>query len=367
MLAPIKIIKNESVNISSFEVDAFIPGQTQTTSWRIFIDNHQEYAKATLIFPDFNDNVTPLVLEYFPPDLSIIPEVLDFGTFNPGENLTRELYIINNAVDGSEMIDRSYFANNLGAFEVVSDKLPYELKAGDTLKIEVKFTAGEKGEHNDRIVFLTDCDFSVEAQLKAKVLWPVMAIGKANFGEVSKGGSSVIRDSIVNSGDGPFTLYNDKVINKGAFEIEFIRDYGEIEPGEAALFDVTFNPLDETSYTESVIFSSNAAEGDSVYVMSGDGVKPGLIVPTLVEWDKKRINRPGVDDQTASEARIMLKNTGSQDLTVNDVTIDVVKGDLTAFPNLSAALLFKSDIKKGDSVEIIVEFLPLQYGDNEYC
>lgn len=190
------------------------------------------------------------------PIISVIPDTLDFGTVLVGELEELDLTIYSLGDENLILYDiissNPYFTTNFDP----SDSL---IAPGDSLIVTVGFAPLQPGEYQDTLQILNN-EATVEVRLlgDAYVLFPEISLSTdaLDFDTVTVGETSELPLTIYNVGDATLVVYD--ISNSNAcFTHDFSISDSLIAPGDSLIVTVTFAPLEQLLYEDTLRIDNN--------------------------------------------------------------------------------------------------------------
>lgn len=370
-LSMIVFNKLESFNYT-FKYDPFVPGQSPDTKWEAEVIDKTKDARAVIIFTDRRGNDTTITIDYFATKLTIRPEYKDFGLHKAGAVVQQKFWAINESKESSADIYRLELKNKNQGFELVLPfNLPYlKLKPMDSVEFFVKFTATESGEFKDSIGIGDTCIFAFKSFVKAKVDEPGIEVSDINFGDVTVGKTVQKEMQIKNIGraDLVITGYVGPSLSVYTTNLPSISQATPLilKPDEIYTFKVNFTPDAEKEYPDQILFNNDAKRVDSIGLILGRGIKPGLLANGY-DWGRRRIDRPafpaGPYPPDPGNDVIKLENNGSEKVQIIGINI---KSDINGSAFEFDRNKFNGmEIQPNSSVIVPVKFHPVQVGNHE--
>lgn len=389
-LSIIEMLSSESYNYY-FEYEDFEAGTDRKTEFSLEVIDKTEDARAVIIFTDRNGNETTKIIEYRATKITIRADH-DYGLLEPGTSAVWDFWAINESEDSPAKIDTIRLKTNDPAFnlndqgfELIGLNLPMTIPPKDSVKFQCRFNATDVGKYLDSIGIGDTCVFAYETEVQAKVGSAVINVGDYNFQTHRVGANVTAQFAITNSsptdvelrvsdydgnylsvyttsvGDLNISQTNELVIPKDGFKI----------------VDVNFRP-DKTGYfRDSIVFHSNAGEvEDNVAILEGYAVEPKF-VPNSYTWDRMRIDRAkfpagpyDTRQDLIQDPAIKFVNLGSEDVTIDNATIEVISGDQSAFVDkngvpISSGTFKNKVVPKEDSSMVEIFFQPKTVGVHE--
>lgn len=375
-LAMIVMDDLESFNYT-FKYIPFIAGETRTTSWELTVIDPEKDAQATITFADRVGNDTTIVIKYSAIKLAIEPNRHDFGQLQVGsQKVSQDFNVINLSTTSPVLINEIKLKKNDQNFELdlLGVTLPQWLGPQQKLPFKAWFDPMEMGEFIDSIGVGDTCFFWYKAEVRAKVSEPEIDVTDIDFGTRSVIDPVITKEfTITNNGKSELTITRYQGPSRPEYRAYlppadangyFVTPI-KLQAGQFLKYNVDFKPTTVNTFPDQIVFSSDATKTDSICVINGRSIEPGLRTRDY-DWKKVRIDRPAFPrgPYTPSEPTVWFYNDGSQDVTITDVVINVVKGDGAAFKyNLSA--FYNLVVPSGDSVVVPVTFQPTSVGEYE--
>jgi hypothetical protein len=344
----------ESFNVD-FKYTDFIPGEARTVPWRLEVVDKTQDARAVITFSDRRGNDTTITIEYKAVKLTIRPTFTDWGLLklNSGRH-PRNFWVINENDQSGALVTYIKLKGGNQRFELdlMGKSLPFWLGPKDSVQIRVWFDAVENGQFVDSIGVGDTCVFAYKTRVQASVGQPMIEVSDINFGSVTVGKTVSKEFAIRNPGTTDLHIWgyvgpaNAKVYRSPNLPATDVNNRMSqdivVKPGQEVRYLVEFTPDAETDYPDAITFFSDASEWDSVCVLNGRGIRPGL-ESNSYNWGRKRIDRashPAGPYAVSSGDVIKLVNTGTEEvhisglIVVEDVNGDAFEFDRGAFDNL---------------------------------
>ncbi len=364
-----------------FRYDDFIPGSDRSTSWTLSVRDPSEDAKAVITFSDRRGNDTTIIIEYTAMKVTIEPDILDWGLLKTGEKAELP-FTVRNSSDKPVIIMRLELKTGSTAnFSLIGVTLPFTIEGNSTREFKAAFTAAKEGDYSDSLGIGDTCVFTYRVPLYGKAGNPVIYTGSLDFGKVTVGETFPKEFSIENRGttDLKITAYSGPDDDKTYIPDPTLHsDISAADPlvvvpkGKSVNYTIKFRPQQIGTFTDRIVFSSNANTIDSILEITGIGIEPGLVANSY-NWGRVRIDRPdhrmGPYPNTwipGQDRAIMLRNNGTEAVTISKANINAVKGDVGAFhfKNNGEADFIRT-LQPGESYLVEVEFQPQSVGEHE--
>jgi hypothetical protein len=343
----------------TYNPNDIIPCKTPSAEWGLKVNNPRYDAKAVITFSDCMGNDTTIMISYTAPKVYIKPDFSSFGIVKKGYIVFRDFWILNLSEDKPAIINKLELKYKNRGFSISEIIVPFTILPLDSVKFKVSFTNNVVGKYIDSIGFGDTCLFFNAAHVEAEVTQPIINVSNAQFEDlpIRKTATQEIEISNTGSADLIITGYkgpNEPVYKAHLPDISVLKPL-ILKPDSVFSFAVDFKPLLEQQYQDSIVFFSDADIIDSVALLNGNGVQPGMI-STSYDWGRKRVG--GTYD--AGNKCIVIENTSEGDVTIHGIAAKVDNGgdafifDRSKFNNLTIPI--------GDSVIIPVKFEPPKEG-----
>jgi hypothetical protein len=359
----------------TLDFDEFVSGTTRGTKWRLNVDNPDNDAHALIIFTDRAGNQTCAEIDYRAIKITINPVLVDFGLMKKNKVATKDIVVKNEGTSKVSVTRLEFKGGGVGVFKFIPDMsqvLPFDLEAGATKTVTVQYTSSNDGEIEDSIGVGNDCIFRYRTLVKGKTGEPIINVTDIPFGSVVVGNSVKRSFNVTNDGNvkltvsnqsgvvpagSPFTSTSD-VVTPGS---PLVLDLTGTTAGNSKTYEVTFAPTVTGNFNATITFSSDAESVDSVCIISGVGIKPGLS-SNLIDFGRRRISGnknytgPYSTDVTNAPAKIILSNSGSAPVKISKATVtrgnaaNFVLPDLNQFNGL--------DIPAGETKSFDISYQP---------
>ncbi len=365
----------ESYNYT-FDYMPFIPGETRTTTWELKVIDPTKDAQATLVFADRRGNDTTIVVKYYAVKLGIRPEQHDFGQLKQGSGkVWYDFEVVNESETAPALVSeiKLKLTNQNFELDLLGASLPYWLSPKSTLPFRVGFDPKDIGDFLDSIGVGDTCIFAYKAEVKAVVSMPRIMVSDIDFGVRSTLDPVITKEfTITNPGASPLTITSYQGPSLPEYTAKLPPDDGNgnfvtpivVNPGDVFKYEVDFKPTTVNVFNDEIVFSSDAKTIDSICVLTGESIEPGLRTRDY-DWGRVRIDRPAYPrgPYKPSLPTVWFYNDGTQDVTITDVQVNVLKGKESAFKFNRAD--FYRTVPKGDSIIVEVEFQPDSVGEYE--
>ena len=290
----------------------FIAGTTIKTDWSLKVIDPAIDARAMLVFVDRagNDTIIDVVYNAFAVDIEA--KDTDFGRAKPGETITKTIDLVNKNKTSPAVVKNLTLKSGSQGFTILNATFPLTVPAGGKVTLQVSFKSDVKGEFTDAFLMDDGCVIAEKGTVKAVVGEPVIVVSDIDFGTLKKG-TKVIQPLLVkNEGDAPLVITgysgptDPAIFRLVSWPVINAQNPLVLAPNESRQYDVEFTAAASASYTDAVVFSSDARSRDSIGILKGKGVEGGLIARGA-DWQRKRIgNGPYID-----VAGIEIKNIGT--------------------------------------------------------
>lgn len=355
-----------------FNYDFFIPGQSISTRWNLNVVDGTKQAKAIITFIDRESNDSTISIEYLPVLAAANPKAIDFGLnkINNSE-LNQTVWIKNNSTKTYYHLSNLKLENNK-YFRLEHSKLPSIIPPTDSFPVIVKFNPKKAGTFKDFLIASDTCNPLPEIPISAEVEIPIIKVYSVKFPDVTIG-KELIRDlEIYNYGNNVLLIYGIEAEQKASpFSLMLDEMPSEerpisVNPKESLIIPIKFSPKTEGYFGNSFTVQSDAQGTDSLALVTGRGIKPGLIASSY-NWGKRGISQDGkaVEPPPENEPKpvIRLENSGSQSVMIYSIEIQYdINGDSFLFDKSKFVNL---KINPNEAFEVPVTFLPSQRGEHK--
>lgn len=335
----------------------FIPGQVRTLSWTLKVIDKKQAARATIYFVDRAGNDTTITIVYNPPQYEVVSGN-DFGvvaeTGGPVflqdtiRNLSTQtpLYVTRVELQRGNQgfsID-SYTPNTwapgmpIGIGEEVIVNIKFDPIIAKPLNKQLYLDSLGIGFGDDTFA---ECGFYYETEQKAMLGAAKIDVSDWEFPD--KNINDVTPDqhliSITNRGDQMLKVFGIKQdLTESVFTHNFKTLFPnvsaatplEIAPGKSETFTVFFKPTAEQTYTDRIVFTSNAGNNiDSIAIIKGKGLNSQVSVVGY-DWSAfliDRANYPAGPYDVAvgtSHQGFKLSNLGHPSIVARVVNVNVI-------------------------------------------
>lgn len=362
-----------SDNYDKLYVGRLVPGITPLTDWSLSVVDPTRDAKAVIRFTDAAGNDTTITIEYFAVKYSLTPSEKDFGLVKPGVDENTNFTLKNTSEKAVLHINNILLKSGKNDFRISGlGNFPKVLQPSEETNFIVNFSSAVLGKYIDSLIIVDTCSNHFAALLKAEVGGSEINVSDGDFGDFTVGQKILLKIKISNTGltdlnitnyKGPENTDIFKIIFPGGIVINPANPL-KIKPNSMPFeFYVEFSPQNTEDYKDSIVFFSDAYGIDSIAVLSGRGIRAGLLSNT-VRFGPCLIDRQkfpsGPHDPIDGLIGIKLENTGTEAVTISDFSIDDdINGDAFIFDRNK---LKNRIIAPLDSFIIPVQFQPVNVG-----
>jgi hypothetical protein len=273
----------------------FLPGDT-SVSFRVQVTNPLKDAYAALWVVDRAGNDTVYTFTYRAPQMTLTPEFANMGKVMVQDKQCATFTLKNTSTAGGKPFtiddDIRWLLGNQG-FTVTSTSpaLPTTLDAGETLTIDVCYTAVDTGiSHVDTLFVKTDC-FEIPVAVAGSGITPIIVATDIDFGPVRVGDTRCKELEVKNEGTAPLILTKEYLLhNTDEF---FFADESilpvTLQPGQSIKLEFCYKPKDLGPDSTHTDWGTNLRDPflkqrkDWSYLI-GRAIMPGLA------WDRSRQN-----------------------------------------------------------------------------
>ncbi|MBF0409398.1 MAG: choice-of-anchor D domain-containing protein [Candidatus Riflebacteria bacterium] len=248
------------------------------------------------------------------PELTIFPEVLDFGTVKVGETSSSKYAVLHNT--GKRTLNVSTIASS-GDYLVQGAFSPLVLEPGQKKNLEVKFRPLSGGYQEGNIWYFSDelpSSKKVSFIGTGTIIAPVASVTPVSidFGTIEIGSESS-NLSIVLSNTGNADLKVSEVVIEGQFDFSDISGSFILSPFGEKSFSCRFKPADEGIKGGNLIFRHNASPSETIVSLRGTG----KLSEVTMDAEPSEINFGEVTVFASSSSHaVTLTNTGKDNLVI---------------------------------------------------
>ncbi len=256
-------------------------------------------------------------------ELSVNPQVLDFGMVAQGQPTTLEVTVTNTGTGMLNVTGATFSGTDAAAF-TLSNTAIGPLQPQQSRMVDVTFTPARGGSHEANLDIATDVAGSVAVSLTGKGLAGVLSVApeSLNYGNVAQGQDATLQVTLTNTGDAPLSIIGTAFSGADGTSFGVGTDpLGPLQPQESRLVDVKFAPTRAGSHSASFDVISDG--GDGSVALIGTGIRGEL---TLVP---QALNFGTVEQGLAGTQQLMLSNTGTAPLNVTSAAF--TDADAAAF------------------------------------
>ncbi|MFH1051338.1 MAG: CotH kinase family protein [bacterium] len=159
----VTMIDNYRMDISSFNLCV-----DSAASWSLITEDCTKDASAWVTFHDCAGNDTTIHVNYYAPNLSFSPELIDFGICQTDMLYERQIVLRNNSDMSEPVITDISLKNNISTFSILDENynqltFPVTIASLDSLMLIIRFSASDLGQFADSIIVVDTCLNSISA------------------------------------------------------------------------------------------------------------------------------------------------------------------------------------------------------------
>lgn len=344
-----------------------VPGITNSMNWSLKVRDKNLNALAVISFRDYAGNDTTISIEYFAPKLTIQPSVVNFGNTKAGVESFQTITVINNS-DTTYKIKDINFKYPESGFKLSSNFNEFSLPPKSQKDIQLSFISQKTGFFEDSVGLNNDCFTAFKAKLIAKTGAPKIMTTDISFNDISLPNSETKYSTVTNVGENDLTITNWKLSDNVNFSVNFGREITPanpliIEPNKSFTFEVIFKPQSEKTFSENLIFSSDAQLMDSICYLNAKAILPG-IETTSYEWSDIRYDNSQNPKEYKVENAIKVKNSGKANITITSISIESGSINNGNF-KIDYSQLVGRTLKPNEVFDLSATFLPKTLGLNK--
>ncbi|MES2766842.1 MAG: choice-of-anchor D domain-containing protein [Bacteroidota bacterium] len=274
----------------TLESESFAPGEAGSAWWKLRVDDATKNATAVLYATDRAGNDTTITITYSAPSIALEQSALNYGLVSTNEKKVMQLVIKNTSATQTQTITAISLKNPQSGFTFVTPPaLPYTIPAGGNGTFDVQFISATEGNFTDSVqVEINGCT-KVNAALAAKSAKAGVASIEATdliFGTLPVNTSSTktlkvsnlgTLDLIITGFTGP-SLKEFTVAGNGWTISE--TNPLTLTPGSSKDLDVTFMSAIKGTFSDSIVFKSNAMQTKNIAFLNAEATEPNGIEET---------------------------------------------------------------------------------------
>ena len=303
--------------------------------------------------------------------LVVVTPQLDFGTVVVGQSKILTATVLNRTAFVVKVTQATVASPE---FQIVSPRLPFMVRPGQSVAIQVQFTPQAAGSPSAMVALGSSApQDSATIMVTAQAVTAGQLIASAssiNFGNVAVGQSSTRVEVLTNTGSTNISV-SQLTVGGAGFQLNGASLPFTLAPGQSQSFNVIFSPASAGSSSGSIAVNSDVATtvaGNSrrskfrahdtqpssmTIALSGMGTastSTGTLTPSLAS-----VNFGSVQVNANSSSTVVLQNTGSASVTITQAS---VTGSGFTMGGLSAP----ATIAAGQSASFSVSFAPTTAG-----
>ena len=339
------------------------PGATQPVNLEIDISTLTPGLYEASLLVNSNDPaqpqvVIPVVLDVGPPDITVTPPSVDFGTVLVGSSGSATVTVGNQGAQDLSVSVTSLGGANPGSFAISSGAAPFIVPPGTTHDVVIDFTPLTPASFSASLsIESNDPDGSpVEVALSGIAVEPDIAVSPTthNFGLMQLGNSASQSFTISNEGTGALNVSALDLTGSAAAEFSITSGApGSIPPGGNMAVEVTFTPLTLGAKSAALEISSDDPDENPVVVPLSATVVPGND-PADIAVSPLSVDFGNVIPGSSAGATVTVANEGQQELFVYSSALG--GANPSEFAIVSGAAPFS--VLPGTSHEIALSFNP---------
>ncbi len=304
------------------------------------------------------------------PLLSLSTDSLSFGTITALTQLSQKLYIYNiGNQDTLIILTESLLitGSDSNAFSIDSNYSNISIQPGDTLGLDITFSAFEPGlkQANLQIISNDPLSHTTYVTLTGNSLAPDMAVSDTtiNFGSVPVSTDSSRELYIYNRGVGPLIIYHDSLKISGpdsnVFSTDSLTSDLFVQPDSSLKLNIRFNtPVVGNKQATLQICSNDTSQLKKLITLEGTGVSSFLALSDTT------LNFGTIPVNTHLSQKLLIYNTGDLDtLNINTDSLLITGSGLDAFSFDSS--FSNISIPPKDSLDLEIIFTAFEPGSKQ--
>ncbi len=303
--------------------------------------------------------VIPVQFTVGPPEITVTPLALDFGTIELGGSATLNITVQNDGNLNLEVSETSIGGTNAGDFSIASGGAPFSVPGGGFQTVAVTFNPANAGAKSATLLIVSnDADEdSVLVTLSGTAVTPDIEVSPLvhDFGNVrvNTGATQPVTISNLGTSNLVVSALNLTGTNAGEFSFSGVTLPLNIAPGNSFAVPVTFTPATPGPKSAALDVVSNDLDEPMVSVsFSGSGVTPEIEVqPLALDFGDVTLGN------TASQT-VVIHNLGDFPLTVSGTAL--VGAHAAEFAITAGGAPFV--LNPGENQTVTVTFIPLTVG-----
>ncbi len=326
-----------------FEFEDIIPGETISTTWKLTVKDKTDDARAVITFMDRAGNDSTIIINYFANKVAIF-ESYDYGNLETDKVYTHEFRIVNLSEKSSVTIpapidDFLKLKDGNKNFTIKhSLPSPLTLQPLEEMFFTIDFSSATSGSFLDSVGIGDDCVYAYRFEIKANVGMPLIDVADFTFDKLKVGETAPPTEiQIRNDGSSELIITGYEMIPPMTVYSHDIDDFMSpditIPAGESMQFQVSFTPDAVSEFPTAIYFTSNATGTDSICVLNGAGISPGLSASNIL-WPPVRIHRTTPDfprEPYPGPTSVEIRNDSTMATTITNYRILSGDEDLYAF------------------------------------
>jgi hypothetical protein len=257
------------------------------------------------------------------PRIAAAPSPLDFGSFNVGTVMSKNLTISNSGSADLIVSNYTFSGTNGGDFSSTTP-VPFTVPVGGSMPISVSCSPGAVGTRSGSIALASNdpTNPTTSVALTANGVSPTISLAPTgvDFGKVLVGTTSNSTAIVVtNSGSATLTISNVVLGGSGAAQFQFAPGVLPvvIPPTSTSTFNVTFDPSTVGSFSGTLTFTSDdLSDMNAVVPLKGDGISPMIAIDqAALDFGAQLVGH------TSTARTVTVSNNGTAPLTLGQVTI----------------------------------------------
>jgi Abnormal spindle-like microcephaly-assoc'd, ASPM-SPD-2-Hydin len=285
-------------------------------------------------------------------ELKVSAEDLHFGKVIVGQTRSLSATLKNT---GASAVQIASIQSSASVFVVSHSKLPFTLKAGQHVALEIRFHPVAVGHTDGRIVFdKTAASLGVHGSgvERASKAPPQRSALRANpssltFGNVQVGNSAKLPMVLTNTGASSITISEGRIPSAG-FSLVGLSTPLTLEAGQSFTFSIEFAPETASTVSGDLTFVDHKSEAAAI-MLRGTGTAAGHLgdAPAAMNFGNVTVGK------SASRSGTLSASEGS-------VRVNSVASSSPEF--VVSGISFPVTISAGQSVHYTVNFTPQQSG-----
>jgi hypothetical protein len=273
-IASIELDAQNSFNFS-FTISSFTPGMLSSVPFKLQAIDQSKDAFAIVKIKDLQGNIKTMEFEYLAKCFNIKPEYIDFGNKPAGQEVSKDVWIVNRSEKFPNVIAGVSLKNNTAGISLTTSPFPAKLSPAESLKVTITIGSEVNTDVSDSLIIRDTCGRTIAAYISAvKAGAPVIFVSDIEFRDLLPGTTGKKKFTITNHGSAELKITGVEGPSDPHFVLimDPVSESNPLIIGKGLSYEaeVEFTPTESLKiYNDTIQFISNASMSKAFMILEG--------------------------------------------------------------------------------------------------